>query len=40
MHRGTIFVDGAHVRYPFHYGDLLVVRATPEPLRMVGMSRV
>ncbi len=39
MHRGTIFVDGAHVRYPFHYGDRLVVRATPEPLRMVGIRR-
>lgn len=35
MRDGMIYVDGAHLRVPFHYGSKLEIQPSPHPLPMV-----
>lgn len=38
MPDGSLYLDGPHVRYPFRWGDRVVIRVG-EPLRAVGVTR-
>lgn len=37
MKDGIVFVDGAHVRYPFHFGEEMVLRNSPQPLKVMTL---
>ena len=36
MREGMIYVDGAHLRVPFHQGSRLLVGHSSHPLRMIS----
>jgi len=35
MRNGMIYVDGAHVHFPFHFGEVAVVSGSKEPLSVI-----
>lgn len=38
MREGALFIDGPHLRYPFGFGDRLVVAPAPCPLHVLGST--
>lgn len=37
MEKGSLFLDGSHIEYPFFMGDRIRVGPSPHPLRILGM---
>ena len=35
MPDGVVFVDGAHFKYPFVFGDKIMISNSPQPLKVV-----